>query len=170
MKIKSKLEDKENLEKIVKDSLSKAQVLYKLEIKAAGGNYKTLDKYILLYNIDTSHFTGKVWNQKERYRPFGKVANLEDILVENSLYSSSTSLRKKLLKEGLKIHKCESCNLSKWLEKLIPLELDHINGINNDNRIENLRLLCPNCHAQTDTYRGKNIRRNKHGCDEIGST
>lgn len=55
-------------------------------------------------------------------------------------------------------HKCESCNLEEWLGNKIPLELDHINGVNNDNRIENLRILCPNCHALTPTYRGKNIK------------
>lgn len=158
MKIKSILENKEKLEEIVKNSFSKAQVLTSLGIVAAGGNYKTLDKFIYLYNLDTSHFTGKIWNQGKRFRPFGKVASLKDILIENSLYGSSNNLRKKLIKEGIKIHKCECCGLEEWLNKKIPLELDHINGINNDHRLGNLRLLCPNCHALTPTYRGKNIK------------
>ena len=158
MKIKSILENKENLSKLVKESFSKAQVLSKLGIVAAGGNYKTLDKFINLYKLDTTHFTGKAWNQGDRFKSFGKKINLEEILIENSLYSSTDGLRKKLLKEGIKAHKCESCNLEEWLGVKIPLELDHINGINNDNRIDNIRLLCPNCHALTPTYRGKNIK------------
>ena len=158
MKNRHKFEDKENLTKLVKDSLSKAEVLQKLGIIVAGGNYKTLDKYVDVYGLDTSHFTGKVWNQGSRYKNFGKVAKLSDILIENSLYTSSTGLRKKLIQQGIKSHQCEECKLVEWMGNPIPLELDHINGKNRDNRLENLKLLCPNCHAQTPTYRGKNIK------------
>ena len=70
--------------------------------------------------------------------------------------SAANSLKKRLIKNGIKEHKCESCGLFEWNEKPIPIELNHINGINNDNRIENIQLLCPNCHAQTPNYRGKN--------------
>lgn len=66
-------------------------------------------------------------------------------------------MAKRLLKEGYKEHKCERCNNIEWINNPILLELHHINGINTDNRIENLQMLCPNCHAQTDNYRGKNI-------------
>ena len=66
-------------------------------------------------------------------------------------------LRQRLIKEGLKLHQCESCLCETWMGQPIPLELDHINGDRWDSRLENLRLLCPNCHAQTDTYRGRNI-------------
>lgn len=64
---------------------------------------------------------------------------------------------KKLFNEGLKERKCECCNNTEWMGYPIPLELHHINGVHTDNRIENLQVLCPNCHAQTDNYRGKNI-------------
>lgn len=77
------------------------------------------------------------------------------IMVKGSTYQTN-KLRIRLLKEGLKEHKCERCCLTKWNKKPIPLELSHKNGINDDHRLENLELICPNCHAQTDTYRGKN--------------
>lgn len=80
---------------------------------------------------------------------------LNKILVANSTYQTD-KLRKRLLKEGIKKHVCEVCSRTKWMNKPIPLELDHLNGINTDHRLKNLRLICPNCHAQTDNYRGKN--------------
>lgn len=89
-----------------------------------------------------------------KFKP-NKGFSLEKILVENSTYQSF-KLKNKLLKEGLKECKCEKCNNTEWLGKPIPLELHHINGDRTDNRIENLQILCPNCHAQTDNYRGKN--------------
>ena len=95
---------------------------------------------------------------------------LEDILVENSTYQSN-KLRKRLLAEGIKEHRCELCNLREWMGKPIPLELDHINGNNADHRLFNLRIICPNCHAQTDHYRGKNRGKavNRHHYTGDGS-
>lgn len=81
---------------------------------------------------------------------------LEEILVENSTYQSN-KLRKRLLKAGIKLPCCEMCNRTEWMGSPIPLELDHINGNKHDNRLFNLRVICPNCHATTETYRGKNI-------------
>jgi len=85
---------------------------------------------------------------------------LSEILVKDSIYQSN-KLRKRLIKAGLKSHQCETCGLVEWLGSPIPLELDHINGDKHDNRLPNLRIICPNCHALTDTYRGKNIGRYK---------
>lgn len=76
---------------------------------------------------------------------------LNQIMVKDSGYNR-TKLKARLLKEGIKEYKCEKCGLTEWLGQPISLQLHHINGIHNDNRLENLQLLCPNCHSQTDTF------------------
>lgn len=88
-----------------------------------------------------------------------KKYTLEEILVENSEYDRC-HLKKRLLDSGLLENKCSKCGLDpKWRNMPLSLQLDHINGINNDNRLENLRMLCPNCHSQTSTFTGKNIKK-----------
>lgn len=144
---------KEKLEEAVKKSLAIAGVCRELNIKSCGGNYKTLRTKIKEWKIDTSHFTGAAWNQGQNFKSFCKKYDLVDVLVENSPYKSTYSLKKRLYNEGLKIKKCECCGITEWNNNIIVFELDHINGINNDNRIENLRILCPNCHSQTPTFR-----------------
>lgn len=156
--MKHNFSDKEYLEEIVKNSLSKAEILRKLNIVPAGGNYRTLSKYISEYNIDISHFTGKAWNQGEKIRSFCIKYPTEYYLVDNK-YCSTSGLKKRLIDDGYKKHVCENCKLNTWNGLPIPIELDHINGKSNDNRLDNLRILCPNCHAQTETYRGKNQNR-----------
>ena len=141
----------------VNSSLSYAQVLEKLGLKIAGSNYDTVKRKIKELNLDTSHMTGKAWNQGERFIIIKPAEPLSKVLVEHSTYINSNNLRKRLLKEGIKEYKCECCNRTEWLGKPIKLELHHINGVKDDLRIENLQILCPNCHAYTDNYRGKNI-------------
>ena len=138
--------------KIAKRSFSIAEVCRNLNIRPVGGNYKSLKRCFKMYNIDTSHFTGQAWNKGENYIHFGKTYSLEEILVKNSTYTSNDGLKTKLFKAGIKEHKCEECGLTEWNSKKISLHLDHVNGDNMDNRIENLRILCPNCHSQTLTY------------------
>lgn len=146
---------KEEYENAVKTSLSIAEVCRKLGIKPVGGNYKSIHNAIKIYNLDTSHFTGQGWNQGERYRPLQKARDLEEILVKDSYYQT-IKLKKRLIQEGYKQYKCEKCGRTEWEGHEIPLELHHINGDKFDNRLENLQLLCPNCHVLTDNYRGKN--------------
>lgn len=145
----------EVLTSIVADSFSLAEVLRKLDLRPAGGNYAVLKQRIKELDLDTSHFTGKLW-LKGKKNPHTRYRALEEILVVDSTYVSTNNLRKRLIAEGIFEHRCLSCGLAEWLEHPIPLEIDHINGDRRDNRLENLRLLCPNCHALTTTYRGKN--------------
>lgn len=147
----------EQLISAVKESLSYAEVIRKLGLKPAGGNYESIKRKIKEFNLDTTHMTGSAWNQGKKFRPIMVAKPLNDILVENSTWTSTDKLRQRLLKEGIKEHKCECCGNIEWFGKPIPLELHHINGIKDDLRIENLQILCPNCHAFTDNYRGKNI-------------
>ena len=146
---------KEELEEAVRKSLAIAGVCRELNMKACGGNYKTLHAKFKEWEIDTSHFTGAAWNQGEKFTPFGKTYELVDALVENSPYKSSNNLKKRLFKEGIKTKQCEECGIVEWNGKEITLELEHINGDNTDNRLENLKILCPNCHSQTTTFRNK---------------
>ena len=143
----------------VKQSNSVSEVLSKLNLQPAGGNYKNFHSYVERLNLDTSHFTGQGW-RKGSEAPVFKARSLKEILVVNSPHKRTSSLKARLIREAIFEERCYKCGLVEWNNQKIPLELEHINGVNNDNRLENLTLLCPNCHAQTSTYRGKNKKRN----------
>jgi hypothetical protein len=139
----------------VESSRSLAEVLGKLGIRP-GGNQGRMRVRIDEMGLDTSHFVGQGW-RTGTHLPVVSPKPLDEILVEGRYARSTSDLRKRLIAEGLKDHRCEQCRLATWNDRPIPLELDHANGRRDDNRLENLRVLCPNCHAQTNTYRGRNI-------------
>lgn len=140
----------------VKVSRSIAQVLRGIRLRPAGGNHKTVKARIKELGLDTAHFRGQGWLKGTNIRTSPRKP-IEAVLTKESTFRTS-HLRLRLLESGLKEHVWERCGLSEWNSLPIPLELDHLNGINSDNRLTNLRVLCPNCHAQTSNYRGKNIR------------
>lgn len=126
----------------------------KLGLAPQGGNYATIHRAIKRLKLDTSHFHGQLWNKG---RQLGPVRELKEYLTNPSRWNiTSHRLRLRLLKEGVFKHKCYGCNRKNWLGSPIPLELEHIDGNSKNNKISNLTLLCPNCHALTPTYRGKN--------------
>jgi hypothetical protein len=134
------------------------QVLKFLGLKEAGGNYSQIKKYLTEFKIDTAHFTGMGWSKG--MHGIGKPRlSLESILAKGSTFQSF-KLKKRLFKAGIKKPECEFCG---WAKEAfggrIPLELDHINGDSTDNRIENLRVLCPNCHSLQPTHRGLNRKK-----------
>lgn len=145
----------QQLKDAVAESFSMAEVLRKINLRPAGGNYDLVKYRIKEMGLDTSHFTGSRWLQGKTNHTTRK-RSLEDILVKDSTYTTTSDLKRRLLAEGIFQYRCVSCGLEDWLGSPIPLEIDHRNGDRRDNRLENLRLLCPNCHAMTVTYRGKN--------------
>lgn len=145
----------DELKEAVKTSYSIAQVLVALGLKPAGGNYASIKRNIAKHGLDTAHFTGQAWSAG---RKIGPRRPLDDYLSNNAPISSH-SLRLKLIAAGVKEARCEVCRLSDWFGNPIPLELDHIDGDHDNNNLDNLRILCPNCHALTPTYRGKNVGR-----------
>ena len=145
---------KEQLKKAVHDSYSYREVLKKLKLKPAGGNYAQLKKYIKEYNFDISHFKGRGWNRGLKYLIKSRIP-LENILVKNSFFQSY-KLKNRLIKEGIKPAHCEECGWSeRSQEGRLPLELHHIDGDANNNCLNNLVVLCPNCHSLKSNYRGR---------------
>lgn len=134
------------LELAVANSLSLAQVLRKLNLAIAGGSYTFIRGHILRLGLDTSHFAGQ--QGKNRFGK-SKGLTLEQILVAGSPYQSS-EIRRYILAAGIKENRCEVCSISAWNGKPITIELHHRNSVRNDHRIENLQMLCPNCHSQAE--------------------
>jgi len=142
----------------VKTAKSWRRLLGNLGLRQAGGNYDQIHKYVKEYNLSTKHFTGKAWNKG--MRGIGKPRTpLEKILVKGSFFQSY-KLRNRLFKEGLKPKHCEQCGWAEYSKDgRLPLELDHINSDRTDNRLSNLRILCPNCHSLTSQYRSRKDKK-----------
>lgn len=140
----------------VKSSASVRQVLLTLNLNETGSAYRVFKKRIKILGLDTSHFVGQ-GHLKGKTHNWANRIPLKKILIKNSSYNNTHSLKTRLIKEGLLRHECYECGAPPlWNGKPLVLQLDHINGQYNDNRIINLRILCPNCHSQTETFAGKN--------------
>ncbi len=137
---------------IVERSVSIREALAKFGMKPSGSSYIAFKKRCHEDNLDLSQYMGQRSLLGKR---FSKDVDIISMLTENSNFLP-LAVKNRLIFEGLKEQKCERCGSEEWCGNPVPLELDHINGDNRDNRYENLRILCPNCHAQTITYRGRN--------------
>ena len=145
----------DQLKRAVAESFSYRSVIKNLGLIPAGGNYAQVQCRVYELELDTSHFTGARWNKGLRYS-LKNTKPVEEHLVKDSRIQSF-KLKAKLFSTGLKNPECEICGWSQKSEDgRIPVELDHINGDHYDNRLENLRILCPNCHSLQLTHRGKN--------------
>lgn len=139
----------------VKNSSSIAQAINTLGLNATGANHASAKKRIIDLKLDSSHFTGQ-GHLKGKRNNYNSLP-IEELLVANCKSDYRSHLKKRLLRDGLLINKCTICgNEGIWNNKPITLQMDHINGDNRDNRIDNLRILCPNCHSQTDTFCSRN--------------
>ena len=157
-----KLSDEQFVE-LLKKSSTISEVLFKLgyTVKGNSWGYSQVKRRMDDLNLDYSIFKGKSAVIKAN-----KLNNIkkEDILKENCKHQR-TVLRRYVIKNNLIPYKCAICGCTEWQGKTLSLELDHINGINNDNRLENLRFLCPNCHSQTSTYGSRNQQLNSSEYD-----
>lgn len=142
----------EEFAKIISEANTYSDCLRALGLGTRGGSSTDiLKKRIKELNLSVEHF-GKQGRQSYTAR-----YSLDEILIEHSPYHNIASLKKRLVNENRLEYKCKCCgNKGEWLGQPLSLQLDHINGINDDHRIENLRFLCPNCHAQTNSFSGKN--------------
>ena len=149
---------KELLEENVKNCYSFAELARRLGLLPEGSNPKTLRRKLDEFNVDYSHFTGKGWNRNLKFKP-RKKKELSEILVKDCNYQPY-KLLKRLIEEGVKESKCEKCGNTVWNGEPIPLQLHHIDGNRTNNTLDNLQVLCPNCHAQTENFFGKKNRIN----------
>lgn len=144
---------------IIKESVNISEVLFKLGYTTAGNSwgFSQIKKRMIDLRLDHSIFKGK-----SAYRVTQKQKEItSDKLLCINCNHNRNVLRRYILINNLLSYQCSQCGITTWQNKTLSLDLDHINGINNDNRIENLRFLCPNCHSQTTTYGSKNRQRNE---------
>lgn len=156
--MKKKSWTKQQLKLAVRESSSVRQVIKKLKLKPAGGNYVQIKKFFKIYNVSIEHFKGSGWRKGIKGFGIPRIP-LEKILVRESNFQSF-KLKNRLFDTKIKLPRCEDCG---WAQKSsdgrLPLELDHINGDSHDNRLDNLRVLCPNCHSLKPTHRGRNRKK-----------
>lgn len=150
----------------LKTSESWIEVSRKLGVSHNGSRSAAYKKLCEKLKLTFTNLKGVGWSKGKTLPNRWKINNeeLSLIFVENSTYNGGTKgLKNKILRAKLLDYKCIDCNnTGEWNGKKLSLHLDHINGKNNDNRLENLRFLCPNCHSQTETYSGKNNKNKMH--------
>ena len=158
---------KEELYKVVKENTTISSILKHFGLSNKGGNYKSLKNRLNEDEIDYSHIVLGIDSNKGKKIP-KEEKPLKDVLVEGSTYSRGI-LKKRLLKNGMLTNKCYICGqLPEWNGEKLVMIIDHINGVSNDHRLENLRMLCPNCNSQQPTFAGRRLRK-KYYCNRCGA-
>jgi hypothetical protein len=143
----------------VRSSFSIRQVLRTLHLSPTGCNYKGMYAHFARLGVDTSHFTGQ-GHLRGKTHSWTPKRLLSDILIANSTYRDNHKLKRRLIRDGLLFNCCYECGIEPiWRGKPLVMVLDHINGDASDYRLENLRMLCPNCNSQQDTFAGRNKGR-----------
>lgn len=162
-RLKAKTKADEEFEKLVIEYLPKSNSLNNLcnnlGLRGVEGYYTKIKKIIAKHNLSTEHF-GTIQLRHSGRNMYTAMSDEEFFI--NGHKRNGTNLIKRLLSSGLKEYKCENCGISEWDGKPLRLQIHHINGDHYDNRVENLQLLCPNCHTQTDTYARANTITNKN--------
>ena len=159
----------EQMSECISKSHSIADALRNLGMLPRGGNYFSFRNLAKKYNLELSFAKSYRKNIYVRKPDSSKKLPIEEMLVENSTTSRS-NLKKRLLEEGLLKNRCSICNLENiWNGKEMILIMDHINGVPNDNRLQNLRMVCPNCNSQLDTFCGRKSKLIKNKCIDCGN-
>jgi hypothetical protein len=148
---------KELLEPVIKRSINWAQVCREIGVKALTGSQTHVKKRAKDFDIDFSHFLGSGSNLGKKFPSKHNVG----FYLKNNSSGKSHYLKLRLFKDGIKEKKCEKCKLSVWMGEEMVLELDHKNENHFDNRLNNLEVLCPNCHAQK-TRKARLAKKNTH--------
>jgi len=133
----------EDIVKYAAEATSMRDLLLKLGLKVAGGNYNNMRRNLQRLDLKCEHWTGQGWSKDKQTKDWSNYANI-------------STIKPHLIKK--KGHQCERCSREEWEDEQIPLEVDHIDGDKTNNEYDNLMLLCPNCHALTPTWRGRNAR------------
>ncbi len=137
------------------------EIIKKLGLRTAGGNFESIKGHIKRLNISTAHFNKK--NQIKGLLKYSQNRKIQDkeFYIDNSRVTDNNSIRRKVAKDSFLDYICQRCeNGPTWNNEPLTLQLDHINGKHSDHRKENLRWMCPNCHSQTNTFAGRNKRSN----------